>query len=132
MLWKIVIMVALLMHGIGHGLFIANAWGAWKTETGHSWLFGGVLRMGQSLEGLLGLLWLVPMLGFLFGTWTYVTGGHDWQFVLVAAAAVSSVMVVLWWNGINASSAFFALAFNLIVLGVAIWSWGAEAARSGS
>lgn len=112
-------------------LFVANTWGAWKTETGHSWLFGGTLRMGQTLEGMLGLLWLVPMVGFLIGTWGYVTGGQGWQMFLLASAAISSLMVILWWNGINTSSALFALAFNIIVMGVLLWNQF-EVAQMGS
>jgi hypothetical protein len=30
-------------------------------------------------------------------------------------------MILLWWGSLNTSSAFFALAFNLVVLAAAVW-----------
>lgn len=39
--------------------------GYWKGgEEGRSWLFSGVLGAGQAVEGIFGLLWLVPLIGF--------------------------------------------------------------------
>jgi hypothetical protein len=131
MIIKIVIACALLAHGIGHTLFLMNAWGVAKTEAGHSWLLGGVLRLGQTAEGGIGLLWLVPFAGFLFGTWGYITGQQGWQPWLLASAAISAVMVVLWWNGINTASAFFALAFNIVVIVALVWMRGTAAATPG-
>jgi hypothetical protein len=132
MLMKYVIAIALLMHGIGHVLFVANSWGMWKADTGHSWLFSGVLRIGQTVEGLFGLLWLLPLVGFVIGTWGYFTTQPGWQGMLIGSAILSSVMIVLWWSGINTSSAFFALVFNLVVVGVLLWTRGAATTPLGS
>jgi hypothetical protein len=118
---KLLISIVLLMHGIGHVLFTANAWGIWRTETAHSWLWSGVLRLGGAVEGAFGLLWLVPLAGYLAGTWGYFTQQDWWQTVLLGAAVISSVMVLLWWGGINTSSAFFALVVNAIVVAVLFW-----------
>jgi hypothetical protein len=118
---KLLISIVLMMHGIGHLLFAANAWGIWKTEAAQSWLWSGVLRMGVGLEGLLGLFWLVPMAGYLAGAWGYFTEQQWWQPVLLVSAVTSSILVLLWWGGINTSSAFFALLVNAIVLGLILW-----------
>jgi hypothetical protein len=116
-----ILAVALLLHGIGHILFVMNAWGYSRTEAGQGWLFSQVLHGGQTTEGILGLLWLVPLAGFLVGTWGFYIGAAGWQPWLLASAVISSVLVLLWWGSINTSSAFFALVFNLIVIGIVLW-----------
>jgi hypothetical protein len=77
------ITLALFMHGIGHLLFLMNSWGLSSTGAGRSWLFSGALGAGQTVEGLVGLLWLwrpwsasSPSLG---GTSPKGDGGRSWR-----------------------------------------------------
>ena len=65
MLLRYLITAALLMHGVGHVLFLMNSWGLSRTDAGRSWLFSGNLGAGQTVEGIFGLLWLGPLIGFL-------------------------------------------------------------------
>jgi hypothetical protein len=63
---RYLITAALFAHGVGHLLFLANSWGVWKgDEETRSWLFSGVLGAGQTVEGIFGLLWLIPLAGFV-------------------------------------------------------------------
>jgi hypothetical protein len=117
MLVRYLITIGLLAHGVGHLLFLANSWGYWKGgEAGRSWLFSGVLGVGQAVEGLLGLLWLIPLIGFVGVSWGYFTHQGWWPQLALASAAVSLAIIVLWWGGLVTGSAFFALAFDIIVL----------------
>lgn len=120
MLVRYVITLALFMHGIGHVLFLMNSWGLSRTDADRSWLFSGVLGAGQALEGILGLLWLVPLIGFLAVTWGYFTQAGWWPQLALASAVLSLAMILLWWGGINTSSAFFALVFDIIVIVVVL------------
>lgn len=62
---RYVVATALFAHGVGHLLFLANSGGYWKGEgEGRSWVFSGMLGVGQAVEGTFGLLWLVPLVGF--------------------------------------------------------------------
>ena len=88
---------------------------------GRSWLFSGVLGAGQTVEGIFGLLWLGPLIGFLAVTWGYFTQQGWWLQLALASAALSLVMILLWWGGINNSSAFFALVFDVAVIVVVLW-----------
>ena len=66
MLVRYLITIVLFMHGVGHLLFLANSWGYWKgSEEGRSWLFSGLLGAGQAIEGIFGLLWIIPLIGFV-------------------------------------------------------------------
>jgi hypothetical protein len=130
---KFIITAALLMHGIGHALFVANAWGAWRTDTGHSWLLSGALHFDEMAQGIFGLLWFVPLAGFLAGAWGYFNQvGTWWQPLLLVSAVTSASLVVVWWNGIDVSSAYFAIAFDTLVIVVTLWAYAISEAALGS
>jgi hypothetical protein len=117
-MWQSVVAFALLAHGVGHVLFFGNAWGYWKTGDGRAALFAG---LPQSVEGAIGLLWLVPLIAFMVATGAYVTTQTWWRPALMGAAAISLLMVILWWGSLATSSAFWAVAFDLAVVGILLW-----------
>jgi hypothetical protein len=119
---RYLVTIALFAHGLGHLLFLANSWGLWKgDEESRSWLFSGILGAGQTLEGIFGLLWLVPLVGFVAVSWGYLTQGEWWPQIALSSAAISLAMIVLWWGSLVVGSAFFALVFDLIVITVVLW-----------
>lgn len=121
MLIRLLIAIVLFAHGVGHLLFVANSWGYWRGgEAGRSWLFSGLLGAGQAVEGIFGLLWLVPLVGFVAVSWGYFTQQGWWPQLALASAGISLAMIVLWWGGINTSSAFFALVVDIVVIVVAL------------
>jgi hypothetical protein len=119
---RYLITIALFTHGLGHLLFLANSWGVWKAgDEDRSWVFSGVLGAGQTLEGILGLLWLIPLVGFVAVSWGYLTHQGWWPQLAQASAAISLAMIVLWWGSLVVGSAFFALVFDLAVIAVVLW-----------
>ena len=60
-MWHYVVAMALLAHGIGHMLFLANSWGYWKASSGRAGVFAG---MPQGTEGAIArqLRWAVDVL----------------------------------------------------------------------
>src|SRR3712207_2004768 len=131
MLLRYLIIMALFAHGVGHLLFVANSWGYWKgSEEGHSWLFSGMLAAGQTVEGIFGLLWLIPLIGFVAVSWGYLTHQGWWPQLALASAAISLAMIVLWWGSLVTGSAFFALVFDLAVIVVVLRQLRSGAAAS--
>jgi hypothetical protein len=122
LLVRYLIAIALFAHGIGHLLFLTNSWGDWKgDEEGRSWFFLGVLGAGQTLEGILGLVWFIPLIGFVAVSWGYLAHQGWWPQLALASAAASLAMIVLWWGSLITGSAFFALVFDLAVIVVVLW-----------
>jgi len=122
MLVRYLLTIALFAHGVGHLLFLANSWGYWKGgEEARSWLFSEMLGAGQSVEGIFGLLWLIPLIGFVAVSWGYLTHQGWWPQLALASAAISLAMIVLWWGSLVTGSAFFALVFDLAVIAVVLW-----------
>jgi len=131
-LLRYLITIALFAHGVGHVLFLANSWGYWRgNEEGRSWLVSGVLGAGRVVEGVFGLLWLVPLAGFVAVTWGYFSHQGWWPQLMMASAAISVVVVVLWWGSLVTGSAFFALVFDMVVIVIVLWQLASGAAPSG-
>ena len=96
---RYLITIALFAHGIGHLLFLTNSWGIWKGgDEVRSWLFSGMLGAGQTVEGIFGLLWLIPLIGFVAVSWGYLTHQDWWPQLALVSAAISLAMIVLWWG----------------------------------
>lgn len=121
---RIIFGLAIFAHGISHAVFLANAWGYWRTDDGVGWFFNQVFQATSTTEGMFGLLWLVPLAGFVSGAWGYINGSRDWQPALLASSAVSTILIIIWWGGINMINALLALIVNLIVIGAVLWLGG--------
>ena len=80
-----------------------------------------MLGAGQTVEGIFGLLWLIPLVGFVAVSWGYLTHPGWWAQLALASAIISLAMIVLWWGGLVVGSAFFALVFDLAVIAVVLW-----------
>jgi hypothetical protein len=113
-------LIAMMMHGVGHVLFAANAWGLWKTAQSRALLFSDVLHSPQIVEGAAGLLWLLPLIAFGAATWGLASGAVWWRSTALIAAGLSLLLTVVFWQGINTSSAAFAAMFNVLVIVTAL------------
>jgi len=80
-----------------------------------------VLGAGQAVEGIFGLLWIVPLVGFVAVSWGYLTHQGWWPQLALASAALSLAMIVVWWGSLVVGSAFFALVFDAAVIVVVLW-----------
>lgn len=113
--------LAMILHGIGHVLFLGNAWGIWKSAGARASLFVTTLHMGPSVEGYLGVVWIVPLLGFLTVGWGYTINAPWWASAAMAVAIFSCILILVWFDAISDSSAMFAFLFNLAVIAVVLW-----------
>lgn len=101
--WRWVVAVVLLAHGVGHvlgvlPLFGVSANGPWHNR---SWLLAGGSAevVGRWLAPL---MWVVAVAAFVvvgLGVLGIGVQGAPWRSVAVAAAVVSAVAVVVFWNG---------------------------------
>jgi hypothetical protein len=121
MMLRAIIALALALHGIGHLLFAANAWGYWKTNETAQMRLTDVIGAGRIGEGAAGLFMLIPLVGFLAITWGYLAHAAWWGPLALATAVLSGGLILLCWGGINTSSALFALVFDIAVVGYALW-----------
>lgn len=118
---RIVIVVLLGAHGIGHLLFLMPVLGIadWG-QTSRSWVLGD--GAGARVVGV--ALWIAVLAGYgaaVVGLWDQRAW---WRTAAIAASAVSVVGLVLFWVTPATSPEVSALAFDLLILGallVAHW-----------
>jgi hypothetical protein len=118
---ELVISLILLAHGVGHALYAANSWGYWKADAGRAPLFENVLHASQSVEGIIGLLWLLPLAGFAAGAWAFYRHETWAPAALLASSIISAALILMWWGGLTPSTTVFALVVDVIVIAVLIW-----------
>jgi hypothetical protein len=122
----------LAAHGVGHVLGWMPAFGIASFEgvSSRSWALTGVLGDGGArLAG--GVLFLVPMAGFVLAAGGLLTGQPWWRQVAVGSAAVSLVATALYPQAFTTGSTVGSVAVNLAVLyGILVAGWGAQAATA--
>ncbi|MFB6266545.1 MAG: hypothetical protein ABEI31_02700 [Halodesulfurarchaeum sp.] len=97
------IAVFLALHGLVHGWYVvlSNGWVEMEDAmgwTGHSWLLSGVLEQGTVL-GLASLGYVLVALGFVAAAAGFWLEADWWPTLLLAAATLSTVMIVVLWDG---------------------------------
>jgi len=130
-MWRIVIALVLLAHGIGHSLGLFPAFGLAKTKqwTDHSWLLTDFI--GESAARWFGvILWLAAMLGFIGAALGFygILIPQEWRSLAIASAIVSLVGIALYWNAFQSlTNKIGAIAIDLIILVALLWAhWPAS------
>ncbi len=120
--WLIAVVV--LAHGVGHVLFMPILNGAMRLEaSGDSWLLTPAVG-ATTVRAVASVMAAVALVGFVAGAAGFGLQSAWWRPVTIGAAVVSAVLVVAMWGGVPTSSAFFALAFDAVVLAaLLVFDW---------
>ena len=111
-----VLTITVLAHGIGHVLFMPLLAPAMRLDAnGHSWLLTGLLG-DTATRWLASALGAVVLAAFAAAAAGIFTETAWWRTIAIVGAVLSAALVVAMWDGLPTSSAFFALAFDAVVL----------------
>lgn len=119
----------LAAHGIGHTLGWLPAWGvtAFEGVSSRSWALTGLLGDGPA-RAIGGVLFVLPMAGFVAAAAGLLLGQPWWRQVAVVSAALSLTATALYPQAFTTSSTVGSVAVNLVVLyGILVAGWGLEA-----
>lgn len=114
---RIAIVALLAIHGLIHAMGFAGAWGLAEFQ-GSSPVPTNLLK-AQPHDGLvriLGTVWLLAMLAFLVAAVLLATNNASWRPTAAVAAAVSMVLVVLWWRDAPLGALANALVVTAVIL----------------
>jgi len=129
-MWRIVIAVVLLAHGIGHSLGLFPAFGLAKNErwTDHSWLLTNfIVESAARWSGV--VLWLAAMFGFIGSALGfYGVLIPQWRLLAIGSAIVSLAGLSLYWNAFpSLGNKIGAIAVDVIILVALLWAhWPAS------
>jgi hypothetical protein len=114
---KLVLVVVVLAHAVGHLLFLGPSLrvAEWAGQSSHSWLLTSTLGDSPA-RAIASSIWVTTMVLFVAGVAGYLLDASWWRQVTVAGAVVSIAGIVLFWDGLATSSAGFALAFDVVLL----------------
>lgn len=127
---RIVAVLILIVHGIGHVMAPVSAWvpGGSAFSRG-SWLLSPGVTIDSAAGRALAVLWIIPLVGFIGGAIGLWTGAGWWREALLVSSVVSIVVVLPWWRVMPTGSYLGALAVDLLVLVALLTPWGDRLVR---
>jgi hypothetical protein len=112
-----IVAVVVFSHGVGHLLFAPLLSGAMKLDaSGHSWLMTGALGDGPT-RAVASIVALAVLAAFVIVAGGVALQTTWWRGLAIAASVASIALVVIMWDGLPASPAAWAVAFDVVVLG---------------
>jgi len=118
------IAIAMLMHGVGHIVFVMAAFTETPMEFSTApWLLPGAFTVDSPVGKAFALLWLLAMLGFMVAAVGLILRKEWWPALVVAAAVVSLVVLLPWWNTITPSSRVWVLLADVVVIAAFGMPW---------
>jgi hypothetical protein len=128
-MWRYIIAIVLMAHGIGHIMPFMAAWTPQISKVGFSdapWIFSGSAGVGSPIGQAFGLLGLVALIGFVAGALGLVTQQTWWPIVTIAAAAISIVTILPWSTTWPMTSMIGALLVDVAVFVSLLPPWGQQ------
>src|SRR5215469_2481941 len=98
-MWRYIIAIVLLAHGIGHIMPFMAAWTPKSSKVGFSdasWIFSGGVGVESPIGQAFALLGLLALIGFVAGALGLSTHQAWWPMVTMVAAVISIVTIVPW------------------------------------
>jgi hypothetical protein len=127
-LFRAVLAVLVLAHGIGHVLFAPLAFSTLRLpSSGESWLLSGALGKGVT-DVIATAIALALVAAFSIAAYGLFAQTAWWRGLLVGASLISIGLIVVFWAGLPDSSAIAALAFDgAVLVSVLVLHWPADA-----
>ncbi|MBZ0299384.1 MAG: hypothetical protein K8J31_06580 [Anaerolineae bacterium] len=125
------ILIVLLAHGVGHVMGFLAAWtNVPMGFTDRPWVLSSTVTLESAVGRAFGLLWLVALVAFLGGVYGLI-GHQDWaRTLLIAAAFISLVAILPWWNTVTAGSRLGAVLVDVVVIAALLPPWGVQIVQS--
>lgn len=128
-MWRYIVAVVLLAHGIGHIMPFMAAWTPKISKVGFSdasWIFSGGVGVESPIGQAFALLGMVALIGFITGALGLVAYQTWWPTITVMAAAISIVTIVPWFNAWPTGNMIGALLVDVAVLVALLPPWGQQ------
>lgn len=116
--------IVLVIHGLGHVMFAMAAWT--KTDVGFTanpWILPGDVTVDSLAGTVSAIIWLLALLGFLAAAFGLVTQTGWWPGVAVGAAALSLIVLLLWWQTVTPDSRLWAALVDVAIIVALAGPW---------
>ncbi|MFX0199775.1 MAG: hypothetical protein ACFFCW_26940 [Candidatus Hodarchaeota archaeon] len=116
--------IVLLVHGLGHLLGVISIVGGLIKSPGFtttSWVLTNRLGLSETIVRALGVLWLVPTVGFVASALGFWSDLDWWRPLTWVMVAFSVVLLTLWWKSFTANIPIQANIGNIVVIVGLLW-----------
>ncbi len=121
---RLIFTVVLAVHGIGHLLGVISIVGGLIKSpdyTSNSWLLTDRFGLSETLVRALGLLWIVPTMGFITAAFGYWSDLEWWRSITWVMVAISLGVIVVWWNAFTSNIPIQANIGNVVAIVGLLW-----------
>lgn len=126
--WAVIVVV--LAHGVGHIMGFMAAWtNVPMGFSDRSSLLSDTLTLDSAVGRVFGVLWMVAMVGFLVSVYGVLAHQDWWRTLMIAAAVLSLVVILPWWNTVTPGPRFGATLVNLVIIAALLPPWGEQIAH---
>lgn len=116
-LFRILVVIFLAMHGIGHVIWFLAAWTPLRSGFGQEcWVLPGNVTIRSPLGKLWGIVALVVMLLFVAAAVALLAGSLDWRAMANSGVILSFGVVVPWARQAPGWTAINAIIANLVLM----------------
>lgn len=116
--------IVLLVHGLGHLLGVISIVGGLIKSSGFtttSWILSDRFGLSETIVRALGVLWLVPTVGFVASAWGFWSDLAWWRPLAWVMVALSVVLLILWWKSFTTNIPIQANIGNIVVIVGLLW-----------
>jgi hypothetical protein len=129
-MWKYLIALVLVAHGVGQIMPFLAAWTTAKAFSDASWLFSSGEGIGSSIGQAFALLGILALLGFVGGALGFLFGQEWWPPMLIAASIISLIVAIPWAAAWPMGSLIGNVLVDVVVLVALLTPWGERLAHA--
>ena len=121
---KYIILALILGHGLAHisGFLASFTSVDVGYHTDNAWIFRGDIKLKSDFGKMFGMLWLIVAILFLIAAAGIIFSISWWTNITLAAAIVSLIVIVPFWNTVPPGAKAGAV-FDLIILVILNSPW---------
>jgi hypothetical protein len=128
--WKYLIAIVLVAHGVGQILPFLAAWTDEKIFSDAAWLFSSGVGIRTPIGQAFALLGLLALMGFVGGALAFLFGQEWWPPILISASILSLIVAIPWAAAWPIGSLIGNVLVDVVVLVALLTPWGSRLAHA--
>ncbi len=125
------IIAVLIMHGLGHIMGFLESWT--NIPAGFSeapWILSDTITVESAVGRVWGIIWLVAGAAFVVAGIGLVNHQDWWRMLVIAAAFISLIAILPWFNTVPPGAKFGGVLVDLVVIVGLLPPWGQQIAQA--
>jgi hypothetical protein len=123
-MFRIIVSIMLIAHGIGHIIGISAAWTPVKMGfSDHPWIFSNGVNITSGIGRAFGIVWLTALIISIMAGFGLLFRMDWWTSLAIVGAIISAIALVIWFPAFPSGSNISALVLDLLIIAVLMGPW---------